>query len=112
MLKNQPKDQLATTIPVSGNFEKTDIELWATIGGILQNAFVRALVPKVDRNIDIKNLEPTSDRKDPPREGGARAVQLREPRLPAGAVQERQHRQHGEAGVMRDVKLLSRADAE
>lgn len=55
--KNQPEDQLATRIPIEGNFEKTDIDLLATIGGILRNAFVSALLPKVDREIDVEEVE-------------------------------------------------------
>ena len=40
---NQPRDQLATRIPFSGSFEQPDTNLWATIGGVLQNAFLQSL---------------------------------------------------------------------
>jgi hypothetical protein len=51
VFKNQPHDRLATKIPISGNFEKTDVDLWTSIGGVLRNAFVRALLPNVDRSV-------------------------------------------------------------
>ena len=47
VLRNQPKDQLATTVPIFGQFQSgNNVDLWATIGGVMQNAFFRALVPK------------------------------------------------------------------
>lgn len=50
IFRNQPEDQLATTIPISGKFERSaDVDLWATVGGVLQNAFLRALTPKLSR---------------------------------------------------------------
>jgi len=68
LFKNQPENQLATRIPLQGNFEKTDIDVWATIGGILRNAFVRALLPKVDETIGVEEVESRTDasgNKDP-----------------------------------------------
>jgi len=61
LFKNQPRDQLATRIPLSGTFEKTDVDLWATIGGVLRNAFVRALLPKVDRSVQLEDIEKQSN---------------------------------------------------
>lgn len=50
VLRNQPKNQLATTVPIAGRFQSTNnVDLWATIGGVLRNAFVRALVPKMNQ---------------------------------------------------------------
>lgn len=49
VLRNQPKNQLATTIPISGTFyARSSVDLWATVGGVLENAFIRALVPKIN----------------------------------------------------------------
>jgi len=58
VFKNHSKDRLATKIPISGTFEKKDVDIWATIGGVLKNAFVRALLPKFDTGVsldDVKN---------------------------------------------------------
>src|SRR6185437_1377264 len=47
LFRNQPENQLATVIPISGDYKKgSSIDLWATISGILHNAFVEALSPK------------------------------------------------------------------
>lgn len=42
LFQNQSKDQVATTIPVSGKIDSFDVGVLATIGNILENAFVRA----------------------------------------------------------------------
>lgn len=50
VLRNQPKNQLATTVPISGQFQSgNNVDLWATVGGVMRNAFFRALVPKVNQ---------------------------------------------------------------
>jgi hypothetical protein len=51
IFKNQPKDQFATKIPVSGTIDKKGIALWATIGNVLRNAFVRAFSPTFDQTV-------------------------------------------------------------
>jgi hypothetical protein len=39
---------------LSGTFEKgAKVDLWSTIGGILRNAFVRALVPKLEPGVPL-----------------------------------------------------------
>ena len=55
--KNHPQDQLATKIPVTGSFEKTDVHVWPTIETLLRNAFIRALVPKLDEPVKVENAE-------------------------------------------------------
>jgi hypothetical protein len=61
--KNQSKDQLATKIPISGSFGKTDVHVWSTVATLLQNAFVHALVPKVDQPVKVEQVENTADKK-------------------------------------------------
>lgn len=63
VFKNQPHNQLATKIPVSGSFGKTNVDLWATVGGVLRNAFIRALVPTIDRSVRMQDVE--QNRKPP-----------------------------------------------
>src|SRR6185503_15269096 len=62
ILKNQPHDRLATRIPISGNFEKTDVDIWATVGGILKNAFVRALLPKFDQSVSVQDVKQKTEK--------------------------------------------------
>jgi hypothetical protein len=51
VFKNQPQDQLATKIPISGVYTNSTVDLPATIGTLLRNAFIRALIPKFDQKI-------------------------------------------------------------
>jgi hypothetical protein len=55
--KNHPNDQLATKIPVTGSFEKTDVHVWPTIKTLLHNAFIHALVPVLDQPVKVENVE-------------------------------------------------------
>ncbi|MGH7952790.1 MAG: hypothetical protein ACREFE_12860, partial [Limisphaerales bacterium] len=55
--KNQPHNQLATKIPITGTFQATDVHIWPTVGTLLRNAFVRALVPKLDQPVKTQNVE-------------------------------------------------------
>jgi hypothetical protein len=56
-LKNQPKDRLAANIPISGSFTKANVDLWSAIGSLLRNAFVRAIVPRIDRSVHVEEVE-------------------------------------------------------
>lgn len=47
LFKNQPRDQVATLIPVSGYLHDPDADIAATLGNVLHNAFVRAYLPKL-----------------------------------------------------------------
>jgi hypothetical protein len=38
---------------VSGNFEKTDVEIWTTVVNVLRNAFVEAFQARVDESINL-----------------------------------------------------------
>jgi hypothetical protein len=51
IFKNQPKDQVATKIPVSGTIDKKGIDLWTTLGNVLRNAFVHAFSPTFDQTV-------------------------------------------------------------
>jgi hypothetical protein len=55
--KNQPHNQLATKIPISGAFGKTDVHIWPTVATLLRNAFIKSLVPKVDEPVKLENVE-------------------------------------------------------
>ncbi|MBA2481109.1 MAG: DUF748 domain-containing protein [Planctomycetes bacterium] len=45
ILQNLPKDQLATEIPLNGSIDAPSTNIMTVIGGVLKNAFVRALMP-------------------------------------------------------------------
>jgi hypothetical protein len=51
IFKNHPKDQLATTIPISGTVKDTKIGTWAALVGVLRNGFVKALPMETDGTV-------------------------------------------------------------
>lgn len=57
LLENQPRDQIASKIPISGKFDDPKTNLWSAIGTVLRNAFVQALKPSIDRTISIDRME-------------------------------------------------------
>jgi Domain of Unknown Function (DUF748) len=62
VFKNHSKDRLATVIPIKGNFEKTDVDIWATVGGVLKNAFIRALLPKFDNPLTVDQVKQKAEK--------------------------------------------------
>jgi hypothetical protein len=57
VLKNHSKDTLATKIPISGSYNKTTLGTWTAVANLLQNAFIRALVPKLDNQTKLEEIE-------------------------------------------------------
>ncbi len=57
IFENQPKDQVATEIPISGKFDDPEIGVWSTIGGLLKNAFIQALVPGIEQKLNLENVK-------------------------------------------------------
>jgi uncharacterized protein involved in outer membrane biogenesis len=53
LLENQDKDRLATKVPLEGTFDNPNPELWATVGGVLRNAFVEAFLHGVEGEIGL-----------------------------------------------------------
>ena len=47
-LKNQPKNQIATRIPLNGDLENPNPGILATVGELLRNAFIQALFPGLE----------------------------------------------------------------
>lgn len=68
LFKNQPKDQLATRIPISGDIDDPDAQVLTTILNILRNAFVSAFSSSLERSVNLrdmtKEIESTDGNKD------------------------------------------------
>ncbi|MEZ4334201.1 MAG: DUF748 domain-containing protein [Myxococcota bacterium] len=47
VFENQPEDQQATRIPVSGEFEDPHVGVWQALVALLRNAFVQAIEPQM-----------------------------------------------------------------
>ena len=71
VLKNRLRGEVATVVPISGRVDSPKVARWETVGRLLQNAFVKPLVPGYEPTRSTKPEVRTST------EGG------REPRNPA-----------------------------
>ncbi len=49
ILKNRPRNEVATQTPISGTLDNPQTNLWATIGNLLQNAFFKSILPGFER---------------------------------------------------------------
>jgi hypothetical protein len=59
VFENQPEDQVATKIPFEGSMKNPDTDTWEALINILQNAFIRAIQPAIDREINIQTVDET-----------------------------------------------------
>lgn len=57
VLENQPKDQFATKIPFEGRLDDPKANIWITIANVIQNAFINALQPTIDNEINIGSVD-------------------------------------------------------
>jgi hypothetical protein len=62
VFKNHVKDQLATKIPIVGTYTNSSVGLWTATGTLLQNAFIRALVPKLDQSVTVEQVVKSADK--------------------------------------------------
>lgn len=60
--KNQPHNYLATRIPISGSYETRKIGIWPAVATLLRNAFIKALVPKIDEKVTVETVERKQDK--------------------------------------------------
>jgi hypothetical protein len=73
ILKNQPRDQVATLIPLTGDVSSPNQDILATIGNVLRNAFIRAYLPRLQgvvQDVDGLQFGPGSIT-DPPAAGAS-----------------------------------------
>ncbi|MCF0052620.1 DUF748 domain-containing protein [Dyadobacter sp. LJ53] len=57
LLRNQPKDQVATKIPFEGKLDDPETNIWYALSHILQNAFIHAIQPSIDSEISIASVD-------------------------------------------------------
>jgi len=51
LLKNRPRSEVATEVPVSGDMEGPQTDTWATIVRLIQNAFLKAILPGFEKEV-------------------------------------------------------------
>jgi hypothetical protein len=57
IFENQRKDQVATKIPFKGSLDDPKTNIWLAITNILQNAFIHAIQPSIDNEINIGSVK-------------------------------------------------------
>jgi hypothetical protein len=57
VLTNPKEDQVATKIPIHGHFSKVTVDIWPAIGNLLKNAFIEALLPSLDNDVNISDIK-------------------------------------------------------
>jgi hypothetical protein len=57
LFENQKKDRIATKIPFEGSVENPKANAWYAVTRILQNAFIRAIQPAIDQDINIATVD-------------------------------------------------------
>jgi hypothetical protein len=59
ILKNPPRDQFGTLIPLRGDLTNPQTNILAVVGNVLYNAFIRAYLPRLQRSYtpNISGLE-------------------------------------------------------
>jgi hypothetical protein len=60
ILKNRPRGEVATVVTISGRTDQPVYSTWAVVGHLLQNAFIKAILPGFDPDRKQK-LEQSSD---------------------------------------------------
>ena len=63
IFQNQKKDQFATKVPFEGSVKSLDTNIWFAISQILQNAFIRAIQPSIDNEINIATVDAKKEEK-------------------------------------------------
>jgi hypothetical protein len=57
ILTNPKKDQVATKVPIEGNWNGSDADIMDAIWTLLRNAFIQALMPSIDNQITLRSIE-------------------------------------------------------
>ena len=57
VLRNQKKDQVATKVPLEGNYKTPKVYTVEAIWQVLRNAFIQALLPSIDNQINLKSVD-------------------------------------------------------
>lgn len=57
LLENKNEEQIAAKVPIEGRFDNTTVGVWYAITSVLHNAFIQALYPALDYQINIASVE-------------------------------------------------------
>jgi hypothetical protein len=57
VFKNQKENQVATKVPMEGTFKNPQTNVLEALWEVLRNAFIQALVPRIDYEININSVK-------------------------------------------------------
>ncbi len=58
LLKNTPRKEVATEVPISGDIESPQTGTWQTILNLVQNAFFKAILPGFEKEVSSGHSKP------------------------------------------------------
>jgi hypothetical protein len=61
LVKNKPRNQVATRVPFQGEFGDSQVGLWATVRNLFRHGFIRAFNPVVEGSVDPDKVPPPSE---------------------------------------------------
>lgn len=64
LLENQPQDQIATRVPIAGEFTDPQTDVFVTIGGIFRNAFIEAYKSRLEGSVSLEDAEAEENKKE------------------------------------------------
>lgn len=64
ILRNPDEEQVATKLPIEGTFDNTHSDTWQAIIFLLRNAFIQALQPSIDAEINIESVDAENEEKE------------------------------------------------
>ena len=66
LLENKPREEVATKADISGSLEKPNTDTWQVLLNLLQNAFVRAILPGFEQEVGNPENRNRRDLGNPP----------------------------------------------
>jgi hypothetical protein len=64
ILENRKRDQVATKVPIEGDFKRSETNITEAIWELLRNAFIQALMPAIDHEINLRSVAAEKDKDD------------------------------------------------
>jgi hypothetical protein len=53
LLENRPREEIATRVPIEGDVEGPEASTWETVVRLIQNAFLKAILPGFEREVSL-----------------------------------------------------------
>jgi hypothetical protein len=63
VFENQPREQVATKVPFEGRLDNPETNVWETVVNVLENAFIRAIQPSIDNEINLASVDSKKEEK-------------------------------------------------